>query len=97
MKTTIAIKVLLTERFEPPKEWLLEVPAMPPIDAADLAFRLSNCPPHMLTEDEREILRKHPRTGLRSVSVGDTLIIEAHDQEKHRHILTVAGMGLKFH
>ena len=70
----IAILVFLVGRFEPPQIWRLEVPAMPPADAAELAFKLSNAPPEFLAADEAEIMRKFPRTRLRSISVGDILI-----------------------
>jgi hypothetical protein len=97
MKPTITVKVLLTERFESPKEWVLEVPReMRPEHIADLVFELSNCPPDFLSESKREILAKYPRTGLRSVSVGDIIII-GETEMPHRHIATVESMGFNFH
>lgn len=94
---TITITVLLVERFEPPKEWRLELPSMPPTKAADLVFELANSPPNFLSESSREILKKFPRTGLRSVSVGDILIIPDETRTDFRHIATVQRMGFNFH
>lgn len=94
---TIAITVLIVDRFHAPKEWRLEVPAMTPTDAANLVFELSNAPPELLSETSREILAKFPRTKLRSVSVGDVLIIPDTDRPDFRHICTVESCGFKFH
>ncbi len=91
----IAIVVLLTGRFETPQKWSLEIPAMLPEQAAELVFHLSNCPSH--SPSELEILKAHPRHGLRSVSVGDVIIIQDHEKPEHRHILTVAPMGFASH
>lgn len=97
MKPTITIIVLLVERFEPPKIWKLEIPAeMSPEASADYVFELSNAPPQFLTETQREVLEKFPRTNLRSVSVGDVIIIEKPDSD-FRHIATVERMGFNFH
>jgi len=93
----IAILVFLVGRFEPPQIWRLEVPAMPPADAAELAFKLSNAPPEFLAADEAEIMRKFPRTRLRSISVGDILIIQDADKPEVHHYATVEGCGHKFH
>ena len=94
---TIDIKVLLVERFAPAKVWRLEIPAMPAMDAANLVFELSNAPENFLTDQQREILEKFPRKRLRSVSVGDVLIIPDPDRPDFRHICTVEGAGFKFH
>lgn len=95
---TIRITVLLVERFEKPKEWKLEMPrGMIPKHAAETVYRISNLPPQFLSETEREILEKFPRTGLRSVSVGDMLIIEDEKGLSFRHFATVEGNGFKFH
>lgn len=97
MKPTITIIVLLVERFEPPKIWKLEIPGeMSRGEAADYVFLLSNRPPEFLTETQREVLEKFPRTGLRSVSVGDVIIIEDPESDT-RHIATVERMGFTFH
>jgi hypothetical protein len=94
---TIDIKVLLVDRFEVPKEWRLEIPAMAPTDAGDFIYEISNAPPQFLSEEKREVLAKFPRTGLRSVSKGDVLIIQDHTRRDFRHIATVEGNGFKFH
>jgi hypothetical protein len=94
---TIAIKVLIVDRFHAPKEWRLEIPAMSPTEAANFVFELSNAPPELLSETKREILAKFPRTKLRSVSVGDVLIIHDEHRPDFRHICTVASCGFKFH
>ncbi len=96
----IDIKVLLVERFEPAKEWRLQIPAEPSCNhsrIAECVFETSNAPPENLTEFQREILAKFPRTGLRSVSVGDVIIISDPDRPDFRHVVTVERCGLKFH
>lgn len=97
MKTTLTVTVLLLERFNPPAKWTLEIPReMSPEASADFVFELSNAPPEFLSETQREILERFPRTGLRSVSVGDVIIIEKPDTD-FRHIATVERMGFNFH
>jgi hypothetical protein len=93
----IRVTVLLVERFEKPKEWKLELPPMPPEEAADLVFEISNAPPEFLTQEKRALLSIFPRTGMRSVSKGDMLIIQDHENPDHRHFLTVEGTGFKYH
>ena len=95
--TEIAILVFLVGRFEAPQIWRLEVPAMPPADAAELAFKLSNAPEEFLTAGEAAILAKFPRTRLRSISVGDILVIQDADKPEVLHHATVEGCGHKFH
>lgn len=97
MKPTIAILVFLAGRFESPQVWRLEVPAMPPADAAELAFKLSNAPPEFPSDAEAEIMRKCPRTRIRSISVGDILVIQDADKPEVHHYATVEGCGHKFH
>lgn len=92
---TITVKVLLVHRFEKPAEWRLEIPAMSREEAADLVMLLSNCPSH--SDEEWEILRKFPRTGLRSVSVGDVLIIQDETRPEIAHTCHVEPVGFKFH
>jgi hypothetical protein len=94
---TITVTVLLTDRFESPKKWIVEIPAMPPGKAAAYLYELSNMPTDILGDDQLETLARHPRTGLRSVSVGDVLIIPDTDRPDMRHIATVERMGFKFH
>jgi hypothetical protein len=94
---TISILVFLAGRFESPQVWRLEVPAMPPGDAAELAFKISNAPEEFLSDAEAAILRAFPRTGIRSISVGDILIIQDDLKREVRHYATVEGCGHKFH
>lgn len=94
---TIAVKVLLLERFEKAKEWLLEIPAMPPMDAAEFVSTISNAPPHVLSEAQREVLEKFPRTKLRSYSTGDIMIIADAERPDMRHFVTAEPFGFKFH
>lgn len=68
--------VILNDRFFEPKIWKLTLPTMNHEAAADLIFHLSNCPEESLSESQKEILEYYPRTGMRSVSVGDIIIIE---------------------
>ncbi len=94
---TIEIKVFLVERFGRPQIWRLEIPACDPVDAARLAFHISNAPPDCLTEIEAAILSRFPRTRLRSVSVGDILLIQDAQIPGLRHIATVDSVGFTFH
>lgn len=101
MNPTLKITVLLVERFEKAKEWKLEIPADPqsPNEIADTVFELSNKPSEWHTAEETEILRRFPRTGLRSVSIGDVLLIEdpeSTDPGKF-HVCTVESAGFRFH
>lgn len=91
------ITVILPRSFDTAQIWNLEVPAMPPEAAAELAFHLSNAPPRMLSESQWEILRRFPRTGIRSVSVGDMLIIQDPEKPEARHFLTVDPCGFTAH
>jgi hypothetical protein len=68
--------VILNDRFFEPKIWKLTLPLMNHDAAADLIFHLSNCPEEGLSESQKEILEDYPRTGMRSVSVGDVIVIE---------------------
>jgi len=97
MKPNIAILVFLVGRFESPKIWRLEVPAMPPADAAEVAFKISNAPEEFLSDAEAAILKKFPRTGIRSISVGDILVIQDAENPEVHHYATVEGCGHKFH
>jgi hypothetical protein len=97
MKPTITVKVLLVERFEAPKEWILEVPReMRPEHIAGLVFELSNCPPNFLDESKRAILEKYPRT-----PAAVALCWRHHHHRRtgmpHRHIATVERTGFKYH
>ena len=94
---TIRIKVLLIEAWSSPKEWLLEIPAMPREEAADTIFGISNMPDHIMPEWMQAILTKFPRTGLRSVSVGDALLIQDATHPEITHFAYVAEVGFKFH
>jgi hypothetical protein len=99
MKATFTVTVLLLERFEKAKEWKLEIPRsldMIPQETSEFVYRISNSPPEFLNALEKGILAKHPRTGLRSVSVGDIIIIEEPESEK-RHIASVLSCGFAFH
>lgn len=95
--TSIQVKVLLVDRFEKPKEWELEIPTMPPAEAADLVYGLSNMPGHALASWQQSILDEYPRTGLRSVSVGDMIIVQDAGNPLHAHLFTVEGIGFKLH
>ena len=97
MKPNIAILVFLPGRFESPQVWRLEVPAMPPVDAAEQAFKLSNAPEEFLNDAELAILEKFPREGIRSISVGDILVIQDDGKPEVSHYATVEGCGHKFH
>ena len=94
---TISILVFLAGRFEKPQVWRLKVPAMPPADAAEVAFKISNAPEECLSAAEAAILKQFPRTGIRSISVGDILIIQDTDKPDLCHYATVEGCGHKFH
>ena len=97
MKPNIAILVFLPGRFESPQVWRLEVPAVPPVDAAEQAFKLSNAPEEFLNDAELAILEKFPREGIRSISVGDILVIQDDGKPEVSHYATVEGCGHKFH
>ena len=98
MKTpVIKIKVLIADRFHAAQEWLLELPAMGRGEAAEAVFEISNAPPEFLSEEYREILAKFPRDQVRSVSVGDILLIEDDENPDRMHVCTVEGVGFKFH
>jgi hypothetical protein len=99
MKTTLTVIVLLVERFEPPQKWTLEIPSeiTSREEAADYVFGISNAPAEFLSETQREIRANYPRSGLRSVSVGDVIIIEDAEIKDVRHIATVERMGFNFH
>lgn len=94
---TIAAKVLLVDRFENPKEWSLRIPTMPREKAADLIFHISNAPDNWQTESDKKILAEFPRTGLRSVSVGDVILIQDETRPEICHTCHVVGVGFKFH
>lgn len=94
---TFTVTALLVASFQSPKVWTVEVPVSSREDAADCVFHLSNCPPHILSDKYKEILAEFPRTGLRSISVGDVLIIQDPDDCAARHIATVDAVGFTFH
>ncbi len=94
----LAVTVLLVQSFTPPQVWNLELPAASRLlEVADHAFRISNCPTHLLDETDREILAKFPRSGLRSISVGDVLIIQDPENPDSRHILSLDYSGFIDH
>lgn len=103
MKTHIKITVLLPDSFREPQEWIIKIPLETSIavmdreSLAETIFKISNAPEEFLSLQELEILKANPRTGIRSVSVGDIIIIDMADDENSRHICTVRGCGFKFH
>lgn len=98
MNPIIEIKVLLVDRFEHPKEWKLEIPSQTSAHAAaEFVFEISNAPPQFLCPAKLDVLEKFPRTGLRSVSVGDVLIISDPERPGFRHVATVERNGFRFH
>ena len=90
------VTVVLPGRFESPQVWNLEVSPKPKEEVAEEVFELSNAPEEFLTEEGRALLEKFPRTNIRSVSVGDMIIIEDEHNPIIRHIAIVEGMGFKF-
>lgn len=93
MPPLFQVTVLLPHPFSTPKRWTLEVPARDAADAADRVFHLSNCPEAAMSGEDRDIVERFPRTGLRSVSVGDILVIRQAGVPGETHILTVDPVG----
>jgi hypothetical protein len=100
MKTHLNILVLLHCQFSTPQEWLIKLDPelkLTVMEILDLVFHISNAPPSTLSPAEKDILLKNPRAGLRSISVGDTILVDADLDSNHRHIATVLPSGFKLH
>jgi hypothetical protein len=103
MKTHIIVTVLLPDSFREPQEWTIKIPLETSIavmnreEIAETIFKISNAPPEFLSLQELELLKANPRTGIRSVSVGDVIIIDMASEENSRQVCTVRGCGFKFY